>query len=183
MLALTAEDAELVAVALRGVRDEQFPVAEATHAHRMAFRIPEIEVADDADLLRGGCEHDERHTGNALYHNRMGAEFFIKLLMSSLAEQIKVIVGQDRWEAIGVVEVDHPFAKTGAQLIRSRAIGKDAGKQAVVMNARQRRRLAVRVDRVDLLRFGQKGAHDRLAVFLVGPRYWNGSAWRPSRIA
>ena len=97
----------------------------------------------------------------------MSAKLFIKPLMGAFAEQIKVVVGQNRRKTIGVVEIDDFLAERGAQLIRARAVRQKAGKQAGVVNAGQRRRLAMRGDRVDLLCFRQEGAHDRSAVFVM----------------
>ena len=133
----------------------------------MAPRIPEIEVADDADPLRVRRKDDEGHARHALQHHRMGAKLLVKPLVGAFAEQVKVVVGQHRRKAIGVVEIDHRLAEAGAQLIRGRAVGKKSGKQAVVVNARQSSRLAMRSDRVHPLRFGQEGAHDRSATFGV----------------
>ena len=49
MLAVRADDVEFVVIAGAGVRDEQLPIADAAHPHRMPPRIPEIEIADHAD--------------------------------------------------------------------------------------------------------------------------------------
>ena len=109
----------------------------------------------------------------------MGAKLFVKPLVGAFAEQIKVVVGQHRRKAIGVVEIDHGLAEAGAQLIRGRAVGKKSRKQAVVVNARQRRRLAMRRDRVHLVRFGKEGAHDRSAAFGVGAEILEGIGVSP----
>ena len=101
-------------------------------------------------------------------------KLFIKPLMSALAEQIEVVVGQDRGKAIGVVEIDHPLSEAGAQLICVRTVGEKAGKQPVFVDTCQCRRLAMRVDRVHLLRFRQKCAHDRSAAFGVGAKILKG---------
>ena len=49
MLAVRSDDIELVVVAGAGMRNEQLPIADAAHAHRMPPRVPEIEIADHAD--------------------------------------------------------------------------------------------------------------------------------------
>ena len=56
-----ADDIELVVIARSRAGNEQFPIAAAAHPHRMPPRIPEIEIADHADLPRIGRQHHERH--------------------------------------------------------------------------------------------------------------------------
>src|ERR1700722_12583742 len=60
MLALPAEDVEFVTIADRGMRDEQLPITEAAHAHRMAQRIPEVEVANRVNRGCLGTWQEER---------------------------------------------------------------------------------------------------------------------------
>src|SRR5947207_15581919 len=48
-LALRTNDVKLVVIAGSSAGDEQLPIAEATHAHRMPPRVPEIEIADHAE--------------------------------------------------------------------------------------------------------------------------------------
>ena len=94
----------------------------------------------------------------------MGAELVVEPLMGAFAEQIQVEIGQDRRKAVGVVEIDHGVAEAGAQLVALGAVRQGAGEQPGVVNARQRRRLAMLVDRVDLGGLRQERAHHGLAV-------------------
>ena len=108
-----ADDIELVMIARRGARHEDFPIADAAHAHRMPPRVPEIEIADHADPPRIGREHDERDAVDAVERHRMRAELVVKPLMSAFAEQIQIEVGQHRRKAVGVLEFDHVCRRSG----------------------------------------------------------------------
>ena len=167
MLALRADDIELVVIAGGGVRHEQFPIADAAHPHRMPPRIPEIEIADHADPPRIGREHHEGDAVDAVERHRMRAELVVEPLMGAFAEQIQIEVGQDRRKAIGVVEIDDGVAEAGAQLVALRAVRQRAGEQAGVVDARQRCRLAVLVDRLDLGGLRQERAHHGLVALGV----------------
>ncbi len=167
MGALPAENVELVAITRSRMRNEQFPITKSAHAHRMASRIPVVEITDDADPLRIGRQHDKGHARYAFQLERMRAELVVKPLMGPLAEQVEVIVGENRRKAIGVVEIDDGLPEARAQLIGFRTVRKNAGKQAVFVDARERGGLAMRVDGVYSLRFGQEGAHDGAAVLGV----------------
>ena len=115
MLALRADDIEFVPVARRGVGNEQLPIALAAYAHRMPPCIPEIEIADDADPLRVGRQHDEGHPLDAIQHQRMRAELVVKPLMGAFAQEIQVEIRQHRRKAVGIVEIDDGLAEAGAQ--------------------------------------------------------------------
>ena len=160
LLALRADDVEFVVIAGGGVGHEQLPIADAAHPHRMPPRIPEVEIADHADAPRVGREHHEGDAGNAVQRHRMRAELVVDALMGAFAEQIEIEVGQHRRKAIGIVEIDHGVAEAGAQLVALGAVRQRADEQAGVMNARERRRLAVLADRLDIGGLRQEGAHD-----------------------
>ena len=106
-----------------------------------------------------GREHHEGHAGNAVQRHRMRAELVVDALMGAFAEQIEIEIGQDRRKAIGIVEIDHGVAEAGAQLVALRAVRQRADEQSGVMDARQRRRLAVLADGIDLGGLGQERAH------------------------
>ena len=89
----------------------------------------------------------------------MRAELVVEPLMGAFAEQIQVEIGQDRRKAVGVVEIDHGVAEAGAQLVALGAVRQRAGEQPGVVNARQRRRFAMLVDRIDLRGLRQERAH------------------------
>ena len=99
MLALRADDIELIVVARPGAGHKQLPIADAAHAHRMSPRIPEIEIADHADPTRVGSQHHEGHSIDAVERHRMRAKLVVKLLMGTFAQQIKVEVASTRAES------------------------------------------------------------------------------------
>ena len=167
MLAVGADNIKFVMIAGLGVRNEQLPIADPAHAHWMAPCVPEIEIADHADPPRIGREHDEPHAGNAIQRHRMRAKLVVDSLMGAFAQKIEIEVAQNRRKAVGVVELDHGLAETGAQLVALGAVRKRAGKQACVMNARQRCRFAMFADRLDVRRLGQERAYYRLVALFV----------------
>ena len=159
MLALRADDVELVVIARGGMGHEQLPIAGAAHAHRMPPRIPEVEIADHADPPRIGRQHHEGHPVDAVERHRMGAELVVEALMGAFAEQIEVEIGEDGRKAIGVVEFDHGVAEAGAQLVALGAVRQGAGEQAGIVDPRKLRRFAMLADRLDVRGFGQERAH------------------------
>src|SRR5438128_1769245 len=104
MLAAGADDVELVVIAGPRVRNEQLPIADAAHAHRVPPRVPEVEIADHADAARIRRQHHEGYAVDAVQRRRMRAKLVVNALMGALAEQIKVEVAQDGGKAIGIVE-------------------------------------------------------------------------------
>ena len=167
MLAVGVDDVELVVIADAGVRDEQLPIADAAHPHRMPPRIPVIEIADHADAARVRRQHHEGDALDAVERHRMRAELVIDALMGAFAEQIEIEVAQHGRKAVGVVEFDEFVAEAGAQLIARRAVRQRAGEQPGVMDPRQRRPFAMLADRLDIGGFRQERAHDVLAAFGV----------------
>ena len=161
MLAVRLDDLELVVIADAGLRNEQLPIADAAHAHRMPPPVPEIEIADDADALGVRRQHHEGHAVDAVQRHRMRAELVVDPLMGAFAEQMEIEVGQDRRKAVGVVQLDDVVAEAGAQLIFGRAVRQRAGEQPGLMDLLQRRAFAVFADRLDIPRFGEERAHDR----------------------
>src|SRR5205085_10924404 len=111
-----------IAVARPGVRDEQFPVADAAHAHRVAPRVPEIEIADHADPPRVRREHDESDTVNAIERHRVRTELVVKTLVCALTQEIDIELAQDRGKTVGIIEIDDVVAEAGPQLIALRAV-------------------------------------------------------------
>ena len=117
MLAVRLDDVELVVVADAGLRNEQLPIADAAHAHRMPPPVPEIEIADDADALGVRRQHHEGDAVDAVERHRVRAELVVDPLMGAFAEQMEIEVGQDRRKAVGVVQLDDIVAEAGAELI------------------------------------------------------------------
>ncbi len=167
MLALRADDVEFIVIADGGVGHEQFPIADAAHAHRMPPWIPEVEIADHADPPRVRSEHHEGDAGNAVQRHRMHAELVVNPLMSAFTQQVKVKIAQDRRKAVGIVEIDHGLAEAGAQLITPGAVRQCASEQAGIVYALEFSRFAMLADRLDIRGFGQERAHDRLVALLV----------------
>src|SRR6185369_13610803 len=116
MLPVRFDDIELVVVANPGLRNEQLPIADAAHAHRMPPPVPEIEIADDADAL---CVRRQYHEGDAIdavQRHRVRAELVVDSLMGAFAEQMEIEVAQDRRKAVGVVQLDDIVAEARTEL-------------------------------------------------------------------
>ena len=97
----------------------------------------------------------------------MRAQPVIDALMRAFAEQIEVIVGKHRREAVGVFQLNHIVAEAGAELIAPRAFRRGAREQPGLVNPRQLCGITLLANCVDLRGLGQEGAHDGLAAFLV----------------
>lgn len=95
----------------------------------------------------------------------MRAELVVDPLMGTFAEQIEVEIGQDRREAIGILELDDVVAEFGAELVMLRAVGQGADEQAGLVDAVKLGDLAVLADGLDVRGFGQESAHHALAPF------------------
>ncbi len=88
-------------------------------------------------------------------------------LIGAFAEQIKIEIGQNRREAVGIVEIDDVVAEAGAQLITFLSRSASHGKQACVVDAGQRRGFAMLADGLDVRGFGQERAHDVLVALAM----------------
>ena len=66
-------------------------------------RIPGVEIADDADALGIRRPDGEVHTFDAVDRARMGAELVVALPVLAFAEQVQIVIGQQRRESVGVV--------------------------------------------------------------------------------
>ncbi len=167
MLAMRTKNIELVVIADLGMRNEQLPIATAAHAHRMAPRVPEVEITDHADALGIGREHDEADTFGAVDRHRMRAELVVQPQVVAFAEQVKVVIAQDRQEAVGIVEIDDMIAEMRAQAVALQAAGQGTGEQAGIVDAPHRRDATAFADRLDARCFRQEGA-DHGVVVAVG---------------
>ncbi len=157
-------------VAGQGARNEDFPVAGATHAHGMPAAIPEIEVADDADPPRVGGMDSEADAGHAIDGHTMGAELLVEIEVSTFAEQMQIEIRQDRRKAIGVVELGIAVTKPGMQPVAHRPVRQLALEQPRLMDTREAGRMAVRLDGFDFERAGQEGAHHRRVTLGMGAK-------------
>jgi hypothetical protein len=165
MLAVRFDDVELVVVADAGLRNEQLPIADAAHPHRMPPPVPEIEVADDADAFGIRRQHHEGDAVDAVERHRMRAELVVDPLMGALAEQMQIEVGQDGRKAVGVVKLDDIVAEVSAQLVFARAVRQRACEQSGFVDLFQGCAFTVLADRLDIPRLGEERTHD-LAVAL-----------------
>src|SRR5229473_7279658 len=165
MLAVGPDDIEFIMIAGSGARNEQFPIADAAHAHRMSPRIPEIEVTDDADPPRVGREHHEGDAVDAVKHQGVRAKLVVKTLVGPFAQQIEIEITQHRREAVGIVEIDDLVAVPGTQLIALRAVRQRAGEQSGVVDTRKFCGLAMFADRLHIGSLWQKRAHDAAVAF------------------
>ena len=170
MLAAATDDVELVVVAGARMRDEQLPIADAAHPHRMPPCIPEIEIADHADAPRVRCQHHKGDAVDALERHRVRSELVVDALVGAFAEQIEVELAQYRREAVGILELDDIVAEAGAELIAFRAVRQRAGKQTSLVDPRQGCRFAMLADGLHVGRFGEEGAYDALARPRCGDR-------------
>ena len=127
---MRSDDLELVVVAGLGVRDEQFPIAGAAHPHGMSPPVPEIEIADHGHAPCIRRQHDEADAVDAFEPHRMRAELVVDALMGAFAEQIEIEIGQDRREAVGILELDDVVAEFGAELVAPGAVRQGADEQA-----------------------------------------------------
>ena len=85
----------LVNVALLQSLDEDLPnLAVADALHRMAARVPLVEIADDAHGFRVRCPYGEAHTILAVLRHEMRAEHLISVIVRSLMKKIQVELTQ-----------------------------------------------------------------------------------------
>ena len=89
--AARAENVELVARAFADARHEQLPDAgRVAQPHRMAPRVPGVEIADDGDAL--GIRRPDRkaRSAHAVDRRHIGAERFGELEVPPFVEQVQV---------------------------------------------------------------------------------------------
>ena len=104
-LAVAGGDFELVARAFGHAGQEELPdAAFAAQPHRMAPRVPGVEVADDADLRRVRRPHGEARAGHVQHHALRRAQHLERPQMGALAEQPHVELAKHRREAVGIVD-------------------------------------------------------------------------------
>ena len=101
-----ALDLELVDLTLAEIGNEQLPDAgRSAVSHRMATTVPVVEVADHADALGVGRPDGEVDAPESLVRAEVSAQPLEVAQVRSLAQKVKVEVGKDRPEAVGVDEL------------------------------------------------------------------------------
>ena len=171
--AVGPEDPVLVADTRRDARDEQLPDAGAAeHPHGVRPAGPAVEVAGDADAVRGGRPNREAGAGDRARRGvvgaHVGAQDVPQALVAALADQVQVDLAERRQPAVGVIDdVDAVAVAHREPVVRGRP-GHDPGEQPGVVHLHQRIALATDPHHVHLVGVRTQDAHDR-AVF-VGVR-------------
>jgi len=100
--------------------DEEFPDASVgVQAHGVNARVPAVEVADDADAVGVGRPHREMDAAHAVHFAQVRAKPLVAAEVPPFAEQVEVVVGQQRAEAIGVVQrLLAPVGRLGDEVVR-----------------------------------------------------------------
>ena len=155
----------LVAGLAPGTKISQKPLPRT----RMAWRRPSQKLKSPTTLTRlaVGREHREGDAGHAVEHHRMRAELLVEMQMRAFAQQVEIEIGQDRRKAIGVFDLDLPFAVARAHAIAARSVGQPALEQPGVVNALEIAFVALLVDDRDVLGIRKEDAHDRRVAFDV----------------
>ena len=101
-----ALDLELVDLALDQAGEEDLPEAALSNsASGVGAAVPAVEVADHADPEGVGRPDGEVDPPDPLVGPDVGAELLVALVMRPLAEQMEVVIREDRAEPIRVFEV------------------------------------------------------------------------------
>src|SRR5262245_60357237 len=101
----------------------------------MTPAIPKIEIADHAHPLRRRRKDGEGHAFHAIEHDGMGAELVVEMQMRPFAEQVEIEIGQDRWETVGILDLNLAFAIARAQAVVSRPVAQATLEQAGIVDA------------------------------------------------
>ncbi len=97
----------------------------------MSPPVPGVPVADHADALGVGRPHGEDHAVHAVDAGPVGAELVVHAIVGALAEQVEIVVGQRRGEAVGILDLrDTPLVVGHAQLV-----GSEGGRQGTFPEA------------------------------------------------
>jgi hypothetical protein len=90
--------------------------------------------------------------------------------MRPFAEQVEIKIGQDRWEAVGILDLDLPFAIARAQAVVSRPIGPTTLEQTGIMYALKLAFVTLLVDDGDASASGRKTRTTDESFSTCGPR-------------
>ncbi len=136
-IAVTVEDLELVAFAMREARDEEFPDTRLrAKPHRIPPSIPGTEIADDRHPPRIRRPDRKAHAFHAFDLHRNGAERSAEIVMGALADQMQVEIAEQQREGIGIFHLLDGVRPVDPEEIGRRAAG-HAGKQPAFMDGFQ----------------------------------------------
>src|SRR5215469_10331892 len=72
-----------------------------------------IEVTDNADAARAGCPNSKVDTTDAFNGSDVSAKFFVGVVVTALAHEMKIEFAQEKGEGVGVVHFKR-FVVVGA---------------------------------------------------------------------
>ncbi len=121
--AIRPHDGVFVSRARCEAGNEQLPHAgRKSEPHRMAARVPAVEVADDRHRTRVRRPDGEAHAAHAVDRHDAGAKMLGELEMPPFVEQVEVKLAQQRAEGIRVFGLLHRARPGDAQQIGLRAV-------------------------------------------------------------
>ena len=128
----------------------------------MAWRRPSHRLKSPTTLTRlaAGANTAKATPDTPSSTIGMGAELFVEMHVRPFAEQVEIEIGQDRREAVGVFDLDLPFAVARAQAVAARSVGQATLEQTGVMNALEIAFVALFVDDGDAFRIRKEDAND-----------------------
>ena len=120
--AIPPDDGELVACAGGQPRDEQFPHAgRKPQPHRVAPRVPDVEVAHHRHRARIRRPHREPHAVHPVDRGDARSQVRGELEMPALVEQVQIELAEQRSEGVGILGLLHRARPRDAQHIGFRA--------------------------------------------------------------
>ena len=109
--------------ALAQIGQEQFPRAAVAQPHRMAPRVPAVEIAHHRDHQRVGRPHGKPRARHALGFGEVRAERRVALVVRAFAVQVQLERREDRRERIRIVLHARIGAHPQAETVARRALG------------------------------------------------------------
>src|SRR5262249_58953726 len=100
-------------------------------------------------------------------HHGMSAKLLVKMDVRALPQQVEIEIGQDRGEAVRVLDLDLPVAVARAQAVMSRPIAQATFEEARIVDAVKVALMALIVDDRHFLGIGKEDTYHRCAVFQV----------------
>ena len=152
-----------VPLPLRQLGNEQFPDAGLVpQAHRMAPAVPDVEVADDADIVGVRCPDDKAAARDVAVLDHVRAEDIVEARRADVLDGGEIVGGKHRSEGIGV-PFDARFARPGdfelvvGPVHRGNAAAEEAGRVDALQLAEEV--AALDGQRADLGRSRQHGTN------------------------